>query len=1271
MSDAERPEFSIDVGGTFTDCLVRFADGRFASHKLLSSGVTIGSLQRRVGDSEFVDPLRQGDPPDFWLGYEVGISDAASGKSYRGRVIAFDCAQGSFTLESPLPDFADEGAGYQLHSGEAAPISGIRYLLGIGLQDAIPPCTVRLGTTKGTNALLTRSGARSALVTTRGFADVLEIGYQDRPRLFDIAIEKRQPLYEKVVEVNERIAADGTVLQAPDEQLVQQQLTELKQTGVESLAICLLHAYAHPRHEQTVERIAREAGFTEISTSSRIAPSIKIVARGDTTVVDAYLNPVLRQYIAELREALAGCDLKLMTSSGGLIDADHFSGKDSVLSGPAGGVIGLSGVAQGAGFSKSIGFAMGGTSTDVARFDGEFAREYETMKAGVRIVAPMLAIETVAAGGGSICRFDGVKLTVGPASAGADPGPACYGRGGPLTVTDMNLQLGRILPEHFPFPLDRKAVEKKLTQLCRQLGPPSNYTPSELAEGFIRIANANMVRAIRNMSLAKGYAPQDHLLVTFGGAGAQHACAISRELGIKNILVHPWAGILSAYGIGLADTRRFAQSSVLEEYNRANATKLESVFAELEQQATAEVLQQGVAKDQIERARRTLDMRYFGAEAAIDVPQPDDGDYVVAFEKLHQQLFGFVRKGQSVEVVAARVEVVGRSRRAAVAAQKVVAREAVPGSTKQVWFDGAHHETGIFQREDLHAGDQLVGPAIVCEVTSTIVIEPGFTAEVTERGELLIRDVGEEKSRSISSEADPVMLEVFNNQFASIAEQMGTTLRRTAFSTNVKERLDFSCAIFSPAGELVANAPHVPVHLGAMGETVRSILSDNPNMQPGDVFVTNDPFRGGSHLPDVTVVTPIHDTATGKLIFFSASRAHHAEIGGITPGSLPPMSKTLADEGVLIQGFKLMDAGESREAALRRLLLDAQHPTRAVDENMADIAAQVAANHRGAALLGELVASYALPVVHAYMDHIQQAAADKVRLALAVMPDGVYQFTDHLDDGSPVCVQITITGDAAVVDFTGTGPVIDGNLNANRGIVTAAVMYTFRCLLAEDIPLNGGVLSPVEIILPECLLNPPAHEDPSRCAAVVGGNVETSSRVVDVLFGALGLAAASQGTMNNFTFGDDTFGYYETIGGGSGATADADGASAVHTHMTNTRLTDPEVIEHRYPVRIRAFRVRRGSGGAGKRHGGDGIIRQIEFLRPLKVSLLTERRGPYAPFGLEGGSPGALGVNTLQRAGSDEEIALPAKAQIEVQPGDVLTNSTPGGGGFGCAVEAE
>ena len=972
-----------------------------------------------------------------------------------------------------------------------------------------------------------------------------------------------------------------------------------------------------------------------------------------------------------------------MTSAGGLVDAENFVGKDSVLSGPAGGVVGLAAAANAAGFTKAIGFDMGGTSTDVSRWDGKFERQFETEKAGVRIVAPMMAIETVAAGGGSICHFDGIKLCVGPQSAGAQPGPACYGAGGPLTVTDVNLLLGKIQPEHFPFPLDRGAVERQLAKIIEEVASATgkSYEPLELAAGFLDIANAHMAQAIRTVSIAQGCDPQDYVLVSFGGAAGQHACAIADELGIRQILSHPDAGILSAYGIGMAQVERHRVEGVYQLLGD-NVQERESELREsLLTQVAKEMEAEGIARDDFDD-RFALDLRYKGLDSYLTIDAPltlrekRRDDWAAAYESLHQDRYGYTHIGRPIEIVAARLTGIARARETHTKGERVTPTcEAERQSQTTTSFGGQLITAQVFQRKELRPGNTVSDPAIILEQNATTIIDPGWSAEMLTDGQLLMERVANEVNNARSDniqlaekndgsvECDPIQLEIFNNHFAAIAEQMGIKIKNTSSSVNVKERLDFSCAVFTASGELVVNAPHIPVHLGAMGLTVRAIIADNPDLQPGDVYVTNDPYRGGTHLPDVTVVTPVHNDAN-ELIFFTASRAHHAEVGGIRAGSMPPFSKNLAEEGVLIRNFKLVAAGTSREDALRELLTTAVHPTRDVETNLADIAAQVAANRQGTRDLLSLVQQRTLPVVTAYMQHIQTAAETKMRAALEKLPDGEHQFVDHLDDSSPIAVTITIAGNAATIDFTGTGPVLPGNLNANRAIVTAAVMYVFRCLIGEDIPLNEGVLAPLAVVLPSCLLNPPAAESPQDCAAIVGGNVETSQRVVDVLLGALNIAAASQGTMNNLLVGDATFGYYETIGGGAGATKDAGGASAVHTHMTNTRLTDPEVLEQRYPVRVQEFAIRHGSGGAGKHPGGDGIVRRVEFLKQLDVSILSQRRGAFPPYGINGGSPGALGRNTLQRADGTIE-QLDGLVQFTAHAGDILTIETPGGGGCG------
>ncbi|MEX0938918.1 MAG: hydantoinase B/oxoprolinase family protein [Pirellulales bacterium] len=1262
-----RWEFWIDVGGTFTDCIARRPDGTLVRHKLLSSAVVKGAAAEGSTQCEFRDPRRAADPAGFWNGYRLALLDSSGSTVAESQVAQFDQRVGVLALESPLEISPAPGQPYELRAEELAPVLAIRYLLGLRRDEMIPPVSVRLGTTRGTNALITRRGAKTGLVTTRGFADVLAIGYQNRPRLFDLAIKKPAPLYERVVEIDERVTFDGQVLQRPDPAEIRMALAGLREAGVESLAVCLLHSYAQPEHERLVGRIARELGFAEVSLSCEVAPLRKIVSRGDTTVVDAYLNPVLRAYIAELRKSLPQADLRVLTSAGGLVQAERFVGKDSILSGPAGGVVGFSRVAQAAGFTRAIGFDMGGTSTDVARFDGNFEREYETEKAGVRVVAPMMAIETVAAGGGSICGFDGVKLAVGPESAGADPGPACYGKGGPLAVTDLNVYLGRIPADRFPFPLDRAAVERRLQAICREIRGATGqaYKAVELADGFLKIAGANMAKAIRSISIAKGADPRAHVLVSFGGAAPQHACDVARQLDIRQILNHPDGGILSAYGIGLADVVRHRVESVNRLLADVSPDALVSVFSRLTDAAQREVELEGIDAENVAVVRQ-LDLRYRGLDAFLTIDEPKDGGFAVAYGAAFEALYGYQDAQRPLEVVAARAEATGRFGEELPESHHVDTYQPEPHDRVRCMFQSQPHEAPLYLREELRPGAVLRGPAIVAEHISTTVIDPGWEAEMLSGGELLLTDRGGEPSPiAVSTEADPVTLELFNNQFAGIAEQMGITLRNTASSVNVKERLDFSCAIFTSRGDLVVNAPHIPVHLGAMGETVRSVIADHPHIAPGDAFVTNDPYRGGSHLPDVTVVTPVHDPVDGTLLFFTASRAHHAEIGGVRPGSMPPFSRSLAEEGVLIRSFNLLEGGRSREEVLRKLLLSGPHPTRSVEDNLADIRAQLAANRQGGRDLIALIQRHSRDVVLAYMRHIQDAAERKTRTALAQMSDGTYRFTDHLDDGSPIAVAVTIRGDSARVDFTGTGPVVPGNLNANRAIVTAAVMYCFRLLLKEDIPLNQGVLKPIELVLPVCLLNPPEADDPGRCAAVAGGNVETSQRVVDVLLGALQLAAASQGTMNNLLFGDATFGYYETLCGGAGATAESPGADAVHTHMTNTRLTDVEVLEARYPVRVRQFGIRRGSGGRGAKPGGDGVVRRIEFLRDLEVSIISQRRAAYPPYGLAGGQPGALGRNVLQQIdGSQQELG--ATAQFVARAGDVLIIETPGGGGYGA-----
>ena len=1268
-----RWQFWIDVGGTFTDCVAQSPRGEIHKWKTLSSGVVKGTVGAESHERIVRDDLRAADVRDFWRGWRISVGDWASEVS--------GSESGSLRLQDPIPPGMLDAA-YELRCIDEAPVQCIRRLLKLRIDEPIPPVDVRMGTTRGTNALLERKGARTVFVTTQGFGDILLIGSQDRPDLFALNIEKPSPLYNTVIEAQERLAADGSVLVALEEEPLAEQLQALLSEGYGSVAICLLHGYRNDVHERRIEQIACDLGFADVARSASI-PVIKFVPRAETVVLDAYLTPILRSYLHSIRSALGpGSSLKVMTSHGGLIDADRFSGKDSILSGPAGGVIAYAAEATRAGFARSIGFDMGGTSTDVSRFGGRFELEQESVKAGVKMAAPMLAIETVAAGGGSICSFDGLQLRVGPESAGADPGPACYGRGGPLTITDVNLALGRLIPERFPFRLDQNAVQRHLDDLCAQIAASPlkrRYAPEELAQGFVEIANETMVRAIRRISVRRGYDPADHALVTFGGAGAQHACAIACALGVRSILVHPLAGVLSAFGMGLADIRRRAEQSVLQTCSPQQLDNLEAVLTEMGRQLTQAVRAEGIPTHRISPPIRSLALRYQGVESTILIEEPEDRDYVRAYEARHQQMYGYCHDNREVEIVTAFVEVVGQFDRPVETDIPAATSSPAPVSSTECWHEGKYLSTPVYDRTELRSGHDVPGPALICESDSTTWVEPAYRAAVTTTGNLLItrRESAESVvSKTVqidpsieSGDVDPITLEVFNHRFASIAEQMGLTLRKTSVSTNVKERLDYSCALFDAQGSLVVNAPHIPVHLGAMAETVTCILHEHSDIVPGDVFVTNDPYAGGSHLPDVTVVTPVHDPESGGLLFVTASRAHHAEIGGITPGSMPPFSKSLGEEGVVLRHFKLVANGVSHVAELRDLLTTGRFPSRNPGDNLSDITAQVAANQSGARLLLELVQAESRERVVEYMQHIQSAATRKMQRALARIPDGRYARTDWLDDGSPIQVRIDVVGGAARIDFAGTGPVLSTNLNANRAIVTAAVMYSFRCLIDESIPLNSGVLAPLEICLPECLLNPPRHDDPALCPAVVGGNVETSQRIVDVLLGALHVAAASQGTMNNLTFGNESFGYYETVCGGAGATRDHPGADAVHTHMTNTRLTDVEVFEIRYPARICEFRIRAHSGGAGLCRGGNGVVRTFEFLDPLEVSLLMQRRGAYPPFGLSGGSAGAVGRNIYRRR-KRPEVVLRGIDRVDVQPGDRLTIETPGGGGYGDVCEA-
>ncbi len=1151
-------------------------------------------------------------------------------------------------------------------SSDRAPLVGIRQLLGLDEDAPIPPCDVRMGTTVATNALLERKGVRTALVVTRGFGDLLEIGTQARPDLFALDIRKPELLYSRVVEVSARCAPDGRVLERPDGEALEAALAELRRDGFDSLAVVVIHAYKNPDLELEIGQTARAAGFGHVALSHECARELGMLSRGDTATIDAYLTPLLRSYLDTLQAELPGSSLRIMQSSGGLTEAARFRGPHAILSGPAGGVVGYARVAERTGFPRAIGFDMGGTSTDVSRYDGELDRCYEAEIAGVRVRAPMMSIHTVAAGGGSVCHFDGARMSVGPESTGAVPGPLCYGHpeARELAVTDVNLVLGRLQPDRFPFALDAERARAHLGGLAERMG----RSTEEVAQGFFEIVTSNMAQAIRQVSVAHGYDVRDYALFVFGGAGGQHACALARSLGISTVLFHPLGGVLSAYGMGLADVAWHgafdAGRPVLSD---AALAELDPELERVEAIGRAVLVTEGFSDVEAAgsggvRAVRRLDLRYRGTEATVTLELASAEELERAFHASYEARFGYSRPEATLEIVEARVEVLGLSLAETPSAPpRAEATVPAPLRFEVLWHEGTRHErVPVHDRESLPLGSRLVGPALVLDQTGTFVIDPGFELEVG--AEVLVaRDVRDAStSRSLpgagasSDRPDPVRLEVMSNSFMSIAEQMGHVLERTSLSTNIRERLDFSCAVFDPDANLVANAPHIPVHLGAMGESVRAVVVAHPNLAPGDVFVTNDPSLGGSHLPDITVVTPIF-TEDGKLAFFTASRGHHADVGGITPGSMPPFSGSLEEEGIVFRAQHVVRAGRFDREGVLRTLTAARYPARNPHDNVSDLEAQIAANRAGEELLFELVEQYGLEEVHRYMRFLYEHAAERVAGEIERIPDGEHTFSDALDDGTPIVVTLRVAGRRMVVDFTGTGPEQPSNLNAPRAVTVAAVLYFLRALLDSPIPLNQGCLAPVELVVPEASVLSPS---PGR--AVAGGNVETSQRIVDVLLGAAGRAAASQGTMNNLTFGNAGFGYYETIAGGAGAGPHFAGASAVHTHMTNTRITDPEVLESRFPVRLIEFSVRRGSGGDGLHRGGDGIVRELEALEPIDVAILSPRR-TKAPFGLAGGDSGAPGRNLI------DGLDVPACATAKLAPGERIRLETPGGGGFGAA----
>jgi len=1195
-------QFWIDRGGTFTDIIGRNPDGKISTHKLLSE-----------------------NPQQY--------SDAA--------------------------------------------IQGIRDILSLKSNDQIPIDKIdliKMGTTVATNALLERNGERTLLAITKGFGDILRIGYQQRPNLFALDIKLPDMLYSEIEEIDERIDIHGNIIKKLDKSGTEVKLKKAFDNGYRSIAIVLLHGYRYKKHENQINLIAKKIGFEQISVSHKVIPLMKIVPRGDTTVIDAYLSPILRRYVNQFENAL-GTEKKdkgklmFMQSNGGLTDANFFQGKDAILSGPAGGVVGMVKTGEKAGFNKLIGFDMGGTSTDVCHYNGDYERTLETQVAGVRLRAPMMLINTVAAGGGSILHFDGSRYRVGPDSAGANPGPACYRNGGPLTVTDCNVMLGKLNPELFPKVFGKNAnqqidvniVKEKFNVLAKEISNATKkaVSPIEVAEGFLSIAIECMANAIKKISVQRGYDVSKYTLSCFGGAGGQHACLVADSLGMKKIHLHQYAGVLSAYGIGLADSRTINDLAIELNLNKDIIESLSIQFNNLKKQGREEMLAQNLNSEKLRYSSRIY-LRYEGSDSALAVRFSEYQEIKSNFENIHQARFGFISPEKLLIVESIQVEVSCPSEHVESKNNKRTKSGTSSIARLNVVMNGDSNPTSFYHRNNISTNDKLIGPAVIIEDTSTIVIEPGWQASINNNFDLILERT-EEKQRmsAIGTNVDPIMLEIFNNLFMNVAEQMGTVLENTASSVNIKERLDFSCALFSPTGDLVANAPHVPVHLGSMSESIKTIIRENnKTMMPGDAFLINAPYNGGTHLPDITLIKPVYDEQEEEVIFYVATRGHHADIGGTVPGSTPAYSKHIKEEGILIDNFTLVSKGVFLEEEIYNLLSSGDFPARNIKQNIADLKAQVASAEKGAQELLGVIQNYGLKVVHAYMQHVQDNAEESVRRILDVISDS--SFTYKMDDGYQVSVTISVDKKkrSATIDFTGTSDQHPSNFNAPSAICHAAVLYVFRCLVDDNIPLNAGCLKPLKLIIPEhSMINP---EYP---AAVIAGNVETSQYIVDTLFGALGVVAASQGTMNNFTWGNDRIQNYETICGGSGASAEQNGCSAVHTHMTNSRLTDPEVLEWRFPVRLESFSIRNNSGGDGIHKGGDGVDRRIRFLESMTVNMIAGHR-VVPPYGIKGGKPGAVGKNyVIHRDARITELGT--KGQIEVVKDDVFVLKTPGGGGYG------
>ena len=1301
-SDRNPWKLYIDTGGTFTDCIAYDPEGNIHRQKVLSSSAIRGSAEGGSSQSKIKINLSEGVPDGFFKGCELSILNQPDD---RFEIIGFNASTSELTLNREIDLSDGKSYGFEIKSDEEAPVLAARLVTGTSPGEPFPPLELRLSTTKGTNALLERKGAKTLFLITEGYKDLLHIRNQQRPDLFALNIQKSNPFFHHIVEVPERIDAEGKIIKPLDKDLLRDRLKPHIEEA-EAAGICLMNSYKNNGHEKEVEELLQQMGVPFISRSEHLSPEIKIVPRAVTTDVNAYLTPIMEKYLSRIAEVIEGQSFRVMSSGGNLVDAGHYLPKDALLSGPAGGVIGAAAIGKRVanrdlqGFlnlggldegqkTKIISFDMGGTSSDVSRYDGAIDYVYEHSVGDARLSAPAVDIETVAAGGGSICGFDGQSLTVGPESAGADPGPACYGRGGPLTITDVNLLSGRLNPSNFHISIDRKAAKRRFEDLKNRINTEreKHLSDHQMLSGFLEIANERMAQAIGRVSTQKGFDPADYSIVAFGGAGAQHAMAIARKLGVETVLVPSDAGLLSAFGLQQATLEQIESRQVLSSLENMEDS-LNDIFSELEEKAQSGLEKQGVDADSVSNGKMQIFLRFQGQESSVDIPWSPGIDIADQFEKEYRERYGHWIEDQEIEVEVLRVRVSEKKGEDSdVAGQQKESESSVykPEPADETRFSTVSGDVNakIYERDQLRTGASVSGPALVLDPHSTTVVEEGWKGVLLEDGTWLFKKALQGFGtpgglKEPDQRSDEVNLQLYTNRFSSVAGEMGEVLRKTSMSVNVKERLDFSCALLDADGYLVVNAPHIPVHLGAMGTCVRKLIEwvkssekdltgfqnlsglDN-ELKEGDILITNHPAFGGSHLPDVTVITPVF--LDGNRIGFTASRAHHAEVGGKRPGSMPPNASRLSEEGVVIPPMFLARGGEFRWGDIKTLLTDAEWPTRSLKENMADLQSAVSANHRGAEMLKNLAGDFGVDEVTKYMRRLKEYASERMRQTLGALPGGEYSASEKMDDGSMLAVTCTVDGESMEIDFNGSSPVNSGNLNANPSIVTSVVIYVLRLMVDEPLPLNDGLLEPVTLKLPECMLNPVFPDDLTECPAVVGGNIETSQRLTDTLLKAFGLSACSYGTMNNVLFGNDSFGYYETVGGGTGAGDGFNGADAVHQHMTNTRATDPEILEHRYPVRLDRYSIRENSGGSGQWTGGNGTVRELTFLEPVSLSILSQHR-ENAPFGLDGGESAKHGRQWIEKEDGTKQ-KLKWRDGTNLKKGDRFILQTPGGGGYG------